>query len=270
MAGLAAAVRPNDRRDPAIGMMIGAMTPAAIEQDETDATQQRLHFAEVDARWRPAHPGHQLVGRTHAPSSSFCSAIVEAASRGGERRWGGGHFDSPGRSEPLFPRAMPLGHCREIHPGDLVVGFDGEGYRLEAGRARSGRRGSPSVAGRRHGLGLLAQAPPVPPESTRLALSPPRRPPNPARPGSARADSRGGAGRGGRGTEFDRPNSIKAAEESGCGTHRAARRGRRGDRRARGRRRGCAIRRGPGRGRTARSLGGRRPIRCTGSARCGP
>jgi hypothetical protein len=35
MARLVTAMRPDDRQDPAVSMVIGAMAPSTIEEDET-------------------------------------------------------------------------------------------------------------------------------------------------------------------------------------------------------------------------------------------
>jgi hypothetical protein len=62
MAGLVTAMRPDDRQDSAIGMMIRAVTPATVEQHEIQAPQEGFHLSESNARRRPAHlaePAHQ-------------------------------------------------------------------------------------------------------------------------------------------------------------------------------------------------------------------
>jgi hypothetical protein len=71
MARLAAAVGPDDRQDPAVGVVVRAVTSPAVEQDETHAPQQGFHLAEPNRRRRATHLLDQLLGSVHVSSSRF-------------------------------------------------------------------------------------------------------------------------------------------------------------------------------------------------------
>lgn len=81
MAGLPAAVWFYNRQYAPVGAMVGAMTPALIEQYEAFVFQQRIDLAETDARRTAPHLVDQLLAASHffVPALSSNARIFQTA-----------------------------------------------------------------------------------------------------------------------------------------------------------------------------------------------